>query len=664
MPSLPFVSVVVTSYNYEKFLPETLNSLINQTYRDFEVIIVDDGSSDGSVDIIKEYTSKYSNFYFYTHPNNENRGLVESMLLGISKSKGEYVAFLESDDYWDENHLRVKVDYIKNKKNVDILCNRIETIGSSIRDSVVKNYHSVFEREAGNMFWHFYSSNILPTFSTVMIKKSILESLNFDTPIKPWLDFWLWRQCAFSAYNFCYTSDALTYWRIHFSSYISKKSGSLEPDDMSKFLKASDKLLKKKNFLLYLFYKFQKLPQKIFSIRNDYYGKILTVFGFKKKYRPYSSSKDKLKYLDYILESNYQESPEFVPLQQSEEINNSFAKTKLIAFYSTKFCSSTLWEKVCSAIPHFVGHYQPHCPIDVSCYDLSGDDVMYRQVELAKQFGLYGFCFDYYWFSDRKLFEQPLLNYLNNKKLNFPFCLCWMGENSDKLWDIRVKEVLSKQQIDDSDAEKFVSDILPFLKDDRYIKIDGKPVMVVYSAHLFDKEKYIKFTDRVKILLREHGFDGLYMIMGQTFGIKDNPSNWNMDAMVEIPPHNVDFIGMKLRRFVNPNFDGFVFDMPKYLKNKNYLYDIDYTLFKTVMPSYDNSCMKAYSNAAVYQITPEEYMRWLDDVISWSEEHHNEDKRFVFINSWNAWDAGAHLEPDKHYGYAYLQATKDVVVKK
>ena len=146
-----------------------------------------------------------------------------------------------------------------------------------------------------------------------------------------------------------------------------------------------------------------------------------------------------------------------------------------------------------------------------------------------------------------------------------------MGENSDKLWDIRVKEVLSKQQIDDSDAEKFVSDILPFLKDDRYIKIDDKPVLVIYSAHLFDKEKYIKFTDRVKILLREHGFDGLYMIMGQTFGIKDNPSNWNMDAMVEIPPHNVDFIGMKLRRFVNPNFDGFVFDMPKYLKNKNYL---------------------------------------------------------------------------------------------
>lgn len=146
MQSSPFVSVLVTSFNYEKFLHETLTSLANQTYKNFEVIIVDDGSSDGSVDIIKEYTSKYSNFYFYTHPNNENRGLVESMHLGLSKCKGEYVAFLESDDYWEENYLEVKADYIRKNEDVSILCNKIKTIGSPIRDKAVERYHSVFQK--------------------------------------------------------------------------------------------------------------------------------------------------------------------------------------------------------------------------------------------------------------------------------------------------------------------------------------------------------------------------------------------------------------------------------------------------------------------------------------------------------------------------------------
>lgn len=281
MQSSPFVSVLVTSFNYEKFLHETLTSLANQTYKNFEVIIVDDGSSDGSVDIIKEYTSKYSNFYFYTHPNNENRGLVESMHLGLSKCKGEYVAFLESDDYWEENYLEVKADYIRKNEDVSILCNKIKTIGSPIRDKAVERYHSVFSKETDkNLFGYFSLENILPTFSAVMIKKSIFESLNFDTPIKPWLDFWLWRQFAFH-YNFSYTDETTTYWRIHEQSYIKRTKYGLEHRDI--LVSASNKLLMKDNLFLFLYLDRYNLVKWIFSLNNEDGYKILILFGKKNK---------------------------------------------------------------------------------------------------------------------------------------------------------------------------------------------------------------------------------------------------------------------------------------------------------------------------------------------------------------------------------------------
>lgn len=281
MQSSPFVSVLVTSFNYEKFLPETLTSLANQTYKNFEVIIVDDGSSDGSVDIIKEYTSKYSNFYFYTHPNNENRGLVESMHLGLSKCKGEYVAFLESDDYWEENYLEVKADYVRTKGAVPILCSRIQTIGSSSRNWIVERYHSVFSKKSEkNLFKYFYQENVLPTFSAVMIKKSIFESFNFDTPIKPWLDFWLWRQFAFR-YNFSYTDETTTYWRIHETSYSGSTKCCCEQRDI--LVSASNKLLMKDNLFLFILRSLHRFPKWIFSLNNEDGYKILILFGKKNK---------------------------------------------------------------------------------------------------------------------------------------------------------------------------------------------------------------------------------------------------------------------------------------------------------------------------------------------------------------------------------------------
>ena len=265
------ISVIVTSYNYEQYLRRTLDSLLNQTYKDFEVIIVDDGSKDNSVDIIKEYVNNYQNFYLYTHDNNENKGLAESVKLGISKAKGEYIAFLESDDYWTEDYLQTKFDFIKEKPNAFIIINDIKIEGNKCYELHVngvaqyfrnrKSYKKDFSCETCN--------NIISTFSIVMIKTTLIKSLDFNTPVAPWLDWWLWRQAVIE-YPISYIDKQLTIWNRHDCSFISEaKNIEIKP-----FIKKSDALLYKNYKSKYLKYKIKNIIktfiQNIFSVTNYY----------------------------------------------------------------------------------------------------------------------------------------------------------------------------------------------------------------------------------------------------------------------------------------------------------------------------------------------------------------------------------------------------------
>jgi lipopolysaccharide biosynthesis protein len=170
--------------------------------------------------------------------------------------------------------------------------------------------------------------------------------------------------------------------------------------------------------------------------------------------------------------NNQSENEDFVKISDTD-YKRKENSTNLIAFYLPQFHAIpendrahgkgfTDWLNVAKAMPQFEGHHQPHVPIDVGFYDLSHPDIMYRQVELAKKYGIYGFCFHYYWFSGKRLLEKPIFNYLNNKDLNLPFCFCWANENWSKLWDGGDKELIVEQDLKEDDYEKFLQDILPF----------------------------------------------------------------------------------------------------------------------------------------------------------------------------------------------------------
>ncbi len=236
----PLVSVVVTSYNYAQFIGEAIESLLAQTYKNIEIIVVDDGSKDNSVDIIKGYQSRYDSVHLLTHPGGENRGLKASMILAVQAAKGEYIAFCESDDYLAADNIEKKIDVINTYEDVAIISNDIKVFGEGEGVKVRQKYLNVVRKyvveggfDVDTSFSPFF--NCVPTFSCVMIKKSVLMSLDFNTPIPGWLDFWLYRQ-IFASQKLFYISEKLTFWRQHESMNAQGKAESIEAEQGPKFI--------------------------------------------------------------------------------------------------------------------------------------------------------------------------------------------------------------------------------------------------------------------------------------------------------------------------------------------------------------------------------------------------------------------------------------------
>ncbi len=378
-----------------------------------------------------------------------------------------------------------------------------------------------------------------------------------------------------------------------------------------------------------------------------------------------------------ILEQSRQpDKSEFVPLAESSHPWHE-GMPKTIAFYLPQYHQFkennewhgkgfTEWTNVTKAVPQFLGHHQPQLPIDVGFYDLSTTKIMYRQVELAKMYGLYGFCFHYYWFSGgKRLLETPIFNWLHNKDLDFPFCLCWANENWSKLWDGGNREVLMKQESRPEDAPDFFRDILPFLQDERYIRIDGKPLLIIYRPNLFTKDNWLAFAKTLRGKAIEAGLSGLYLSMVGVDYFEGTSSEWGFDAMVEFPPMRITHLREYIKdgNPINPEFKGYVYSMENAIRSgaifENNVNDVP--VFRGCFPRWDNTSRKAYSNASVYIQSPELYKEWLSGLLKWEKEHNAPDKQFVFINAWNEWAEGAHLEPDSRYGYAYLEATREAL---
>lgn len=194
----------------------------------------------------------------------------------------------------------------------------------------------------------------------------------------------------------------------------------------------------------------------------------------------------------------------------------------------------TEWTNVTKAKPKFKGHYQPHLPADLGFYDLRLPEVMEAQAALAKAYGIHGFCFYHYWFNGKKLLERPVEQMLRSKQPDFPFCLCWANENWTRRWDGRDKQVLIKQDYNFEDDKAHIHYLFQFFEDDRYIKVNGKPIFIIYRPELLPDIK--KTIDIWRAEAVKRGIGDIYIIGIERFTEFDNLETYGFDALMEFQP--------------------------------------------------------------------------------------------------------------------------------
>ena len=221
------VSVIITSYNYEQYIKDAIESVLNQTYSDFELVIIDECSTDNSANIIKQFNDERIKFI----QNEQNLGLKNSMQKAIFCCSGKWIAFLESDDLWACNTLEKRLACAEKYPQVGIIFNDVEEFGDEKWLFAVKKNFERARKILGkktfpkNIFYDINIHNLILTFSSVMIKREFFKNLNFETPIDSLLDWWIYIHIAHQTEAY-YLKDKLTKWRQHRGSYIMRKKKS------------------------------------------------------------------------------------------------------------------------------------------------------------------------------------------------------------------------------------------------------------------------------------------------------------------------------------------------------------------------------------------------------------------------------------------------------
>lgn len=340
-------------------------------------------------------------------------------------------------------------------------------------------------------------------------------------------------------------------------------------------------------------------------------------------------------------------------------------KTKAIAFYLPQFHpipendiawgkGFTEWTNTTKAVPQFENHYQPRLPGELGFYDLRLKSIQERQIELAKHYGVYGFCYYYYWFDGKKLLETPLNSVLENKDLDLPFCLCWANENWTKRWDGDENEVIIEQRHSPESDIAFIKDIEPALKDPRYIKIDGKPIVVVYQPSLLPDFKSTLKSWRE--YARNCGIGEIYVAGTTAFGFHDYKA-YELDGLIQFPPHNLSCPQARGVKELNPDFSGRIFqysDAAEFFLQELQKYP---ETIPTAMMGWDNEARKPGRGTIFTDFSLLKYKDWIKKMCAHTSKYKKTEDTVVFINAWNEWAEGSYLEPDRRFGYAYLDAT-------
>lgn len=320
----------------------------------------------------------------------------------------------------------------------------------------------------------------------------------------------------------------------------------------------------------------------------------------------------------------------------------------------------TEWTNVMRGLPRYRGHYQPRIPADLGFYDLSDPRVMVRQARLAKSMGISGFIFYYYRFDQGRLLQEPIEAALKNPSFDMPFALMWANENWTRTWDGGSAEVLIEQNYKYDDDDALVADLARHMIDRRYLTFEGRPLFIIYRPSLIPDAR--NRIDQWRRLFRTNHHLEPLIFMAQFDSI--DPRQYDLDGAIEFPPH-------KIARNL-PSIDRGIVLYDEAFERRVYSYsdavdaalaepDPEFDLIKTVFPMWDNDARRQRFSTSFVGSTPKEYERWLLGAIDYARRRPVRSKSIVCVNAWNEWAEGAYLEPDVHFGGAYLNATARAV---
>ena len=364
---------------------------------------------------------------------------------------------------------------------------------------------------------------------------------------------------------------------------------------------------------------------------------------------------------------------------------------KTIAFYLPQFHAIpendawwgegfTEWVNVKKAGPLYEGHYQPRVPLKGNYYNLLDPAVLRWQARIAKEYGVYGFCFYHYWFDGHMLLEKPMELLLREKDINLPFCVCWANEPWTKAWVSKHDNILIAQRYGNrKEWEEHFNYFLPFFQDPRYIKNSGKPLVILYRPDLI--ECLNDMLDCWQELAKKNGFSGLEFGYQQIhLDLQRNKDDSRFTYNIEYQPSYANYdlsqgklsTLRKIKRWLTPKLQKIGINIEQIRAQGLIKRDYD-RVWNAVLarnPSsqkcvpgafvdWDNTPRRQERGSVFVGATPEKFEKYMTQQIFRAKNVYHQDMLFLF--AWNEWAEGGYMEPDEKYGFAYLEALRNAL---
>jgi GT2 family glycosyltransferase len=349
---------------------------------------------------------------------------------------------------------------------------------------------------------------------------------------------------------------------------------------------------------------------------------------------------------------------------------------RVLAFYLPQFhptpendlwwgAGFTEWTNVVKARPSYGGHHQPHLPADLGFYDLRTPEALHRQALLARRYGIEGFCVYYYNFGSRRVLSRPLETVRAHPDIPFRWCLCWANENWTKHWDGGEREILLEQSYDPATLDAIIGDAVAQAADPRYIRVNGKPLFLVYRPLLLPDAA--AFATSCRAAFAAAGFSGVHLAYVESMEAVDRamrPADLGFDACVEFPPHGRAVPASGSADIVKPGWSGYRYDYPDTVTAFLERDTVPYPRYPAVFPSWDNTPRQPLRGTSFDAVSPAAFRVYVEEKVEEIRRFLMGDERLLFVNAWNEWAEGAHLEPDSLYGHRWLEALRDGIAAK